>query len=194
MRRPGAVEHNAAQDQIQFPQRLHVPFGHQLALPHDNHVPASCLQQRLVAGIPLTVARNLLPPELGIRRRAVLLAFMTVPEAAVHKYHRPPLPHHDVRSSRQRFHIQPVAVALPPQPPSHHQLRLGVASPDAAHATMPLLPCHPIRHNNVMVLITAIVTAKLMIKLELYFRFLCFSDAISGKCCIFTLRKIMKKS
>ena len=126
--------------------RVQAALGHQLAFPDDNHVPSCGLQLRLVARVALAVADDFLLPELGIGRRAVLLAPVSVPETAVHKNHRPPFAHHDVGPSRQRLDVQSVAESLVPQPSPHHQLRLGVASLDAAHATVPLFRCHPVRH------------------------------------------------
>jgi hypothetical protein len=45
---------------------------------------------------------------------------------------------------------------LTPQPAPHHQFRLGVTSPDAAHAAMPLLRCHLIGHTGAKILISVI--------------------------------------
>ena len=143
---PVAFQHDAAQRQFQVAQGLYTPLGRQLAFPHDDYVPSGSLQQRLVALVALTVTGNLVLPELRIGRWAVTLALMSVPEAAVDKNRRPPLAHHNVGSARQRLDIQPVTETLMPQPTPHHQLRLGVAPPDAAHATMPLLQCHLVCH------------------------------------------------
>ena len=79
------LQHDAAQRQVQLTQRVQAALGRQLAFPDDNHVPSCGLQLRLVARVTLAVADDFLLPELGIGRRAVLLAPVSVPETAFTK-------------------------------------------------------------------------------------------------------------
>lgn len=110
------VQHDVAQHQVQLAQRGRAALGSQLALPHHNHMPASCLQQGLIAGVALAVAVDFVLPELGVGHWAasVALALVPVPETPVHKDGRAPLPQHDVWPPGQTLDIQPVAETLMP--------------------------------------------------------------------------------
>ena len=72
---------------------------------------------------------------------------MSVPEAAVYEDGRMVRPHHDVGFARHALHIEPVAVAMMPQPSPHLQLRLGGLAANVRHALVPLLGCHRVGHR-----------------------------------------------
>ena len=56
-----------------------------------------------------------------------------MPEASVDKDGRMVLAHDDIRFPRHTFHIEPIAVAVSPQPLPHLNLRLGIAAAYVRH-------------------------------------------------------------
>ena len=77
---------------------------------------------------------------------------MTVPKAPVHKNRRPVFPHHDVGLARHRLHVEPVAVAVPPQPLPHLQLGLGAFAVDARHDVVSLCRSEAVGHGHLFLL------------------------------------------
>ena len=58
---------------------------------------------------------------------------VSMPEAPVDENRRAILPHHDVRLPRNRLHVEPIAVAMLPQPLSHLQLWFSAFAMDVRH-------------------------------------------------------------
>ena len=71
-----------------------------------------------------------------------------MPEAAVDEDGRAVRPHNDVRLAWHALHVEPVAVAMAPQPAAHLQLGFRVPAADVRHAAVPLLRCHRVGHGN----------------------------------------------
>ena len=64
---------------------------------------------------------------------------MPVPEAAVDEDAGAVLPHHYVGLARQARVVEPIAVAIGPQPPSHDYLGFGVLCVYGGHVGVALL-------------------------------------------------------
>ena len=112
--------------------------------------------------VSLLVPPYLRHPKLAIRLRnlATLRIFnyqlfilnlwhchmVSVPETPVHKYASPVFPHHDVRFPWQSWMIQPIAIPMPPQPTTHHHLRLRIFAVDGRHVRMALF-CKNLVHT-----------------------------------------------
>ena len=58
---------------------------------------------------------------------------MTVPEAPIYKNGGTILPHHDIRLPWHALHVEPIAIAVLPQPLPHLQLGLGAFAVNARH-------------------------------------------------------------
>ena len=70
-----------------------------------------------------------------------------MPEAPIHKDRRVVFSHHDIRFSRHRLHIEPIAVPMMPQPLSYLQLRLGAFAVDVRHHKVTLFGGEMVGHN-----------------------------------------------
>ena len=53
-----------------------------------------------------------------------------MPEAPIDEDRRAVLPHYDVGLSRNAFHVESIAIPMPPQPLPHFQLGLGAFAVD----------------------------------------------------------------
>ena len=58
---------------------------------------------------------------------------VSVPEAPIHEYARPVLSHNDVWLPWQPWMVQPIAVAMTPQPSAHNHFRLCVLAVNGCH-------------------------------------------------------------
>ena len=58
---------------------------------------------------------------------------VSVPEAPIHEYARPVLSHNDVWLPWQSRVVQPIAVAMTPQPFAHNHFRLCVLAVNGCH-------------------------------------------------------------
>ena len=78
------------------------------AFPNHHHTPAEFLQRGLVQLVASGVAVEFRQPPFAAvrRRRAVLAAFVSVPEAAVNEDSGLMLGEHDVRFARQFLSVQ----------------------------------------------------------------------------------------
>lgn len=56
-----------------------------------------------------------------------------MPKATVHKNGSPILAHHDVSRTGHRTDVEPIAVAMAPEPFADQQLGLGALTADSAH-------------------------------------------------------------
>ncbi len=72
---------------------------------------------------------------------------MSVPEAAVDKNYGFPAGQHDVRRAGKAFDMDTEPEATFMQTASDGKLRAGVFAPDACHALVALLFCHPVCHS-----------------------------------------------
>ena len=72
---------------------------------------------------------------------------MPVPETPVHENRRAVPPHHNIRLARHRFHVEAIAVAVPPQPLPHQEFGFGAFAVDARHHIVALLWSEAVGHN-----------------------------------------------
>ncbi len=55
--------------------------------------------------------------------------------------------HHDVRFSRDAFHVESITIAMMPQPLPHFQFRLGVAAANVRHHEVTLFGSEAVGHS-----------------------------------------------
>ena len=70
-----------------------------------------------------------------------------MPEASIDENRRPITPHDDVGLAWHALHVEPIAVAVPPQPLPHLQLRFGAFAVDARHHIVALLWGEAVGHG-----------------------------------------------
>ena len=119
-------------------QRLFPDGRLQLAFPYREHVPAHAEQFCLVPLVALLVCFDFVGPVFDAAVRDMAVS-MPVPEAAMHKNHKPVFAQHDVRRSRQALDVFPVAVAAGKEIAAHDSFGPGVLAPDFGHHGRPLL-------------------------------------------------------
>ena len=133
-------------------------FGFQLAFPNDDDLPAIFSQQLIVLLISFSVSPNFVDPKLFIglwnpttwplpQPLSSGEGGVTMPETAVDKDGGTVFPHHDVGLPWNTFHVEAVAIAMPPQPLPHLELRLGVATADARHHVVTLFRSEDVHHD-----------------------------------------------
>jgi hypothetical protein len=125
----------------------------QLTFPDGDGVPAHRSQFMLHSCVPLLITPYLCHPKFTIRFR-YLAALRTlnywhchpvsVPEASIYKDAGSVLPHHNIWLPRQPWMIQPITETMPPQPFTHHHLRLCVFAMDSSHVGGTLLFGEPV--------------------------------------------------
>lgn len=116
----------------------------QLALPDGDAVPAHAGELLLLLAVALTVASDLLLPEVGVglwhlEELAVLVA---MPEATVDEDASAVFAQHNVWMSRKTFVVEPVAKAMMPEVFPYHYLRLSIFALDRGHVMMDSLWRH----------------------------------------------------
>lgn len=119
---------------------LLAPVGLQLTFPHRDAVPPHMCQFLLHSLVALLVAHYFGRPEFNIafRHLEIPAAFMSVPEAAVHKDTCTILAQHNVGMSRQPRMIQPVSESSRKQILPDYHLRLCVSRMYGRHIFVPL--------------------------------------------------------
>ncbi len=97
-------------------------------LRYSYGVPVIRLQLLNCNQIPLPIIRNLIHPELSITfgRDVLRTPLMPMPEATIHKNHRPVLLQHQVRTSGKHLAVKTVSVAHMPQLTTHSDFRSRV--------------------------------------------------------------------
>lgn len=110
----------------------------QLALPDGDAVPAHAGELLLLLAVALTVASDLLLPEVGVglwhlEKLAVLMA---MPEATIDKDASAVFPQYEVRVTGEPWVVQAIAEPTVPEEMPHEQFRLGVLRPDGRHISM----------------------------------------------------------
>src|SRR5581483_1770393 len=105
------------------------------ALPNDRDPPAECGQCPSLFQVPLTVALDLVAPEVrvGARKLEIPASLVPMPEAAVHENHRVVLLDDNIGTTWQTSVVQ-----AKPEPSSkkglaHQDFRLRVLPADALH-------------------------------------------------------------
>lgn len=99
-------------DFVRFPPSA----ASQRALPHGGDAPPGFRESRGIACVALAVALQFSVPKITSRCwQYALWAVVTVPEAAVDEHDRSARPQHEVRRSRQRTVVEPVAHPRPMQ-------------------------------------------------------------------------------
>ena len=73
---------------------------------------------------------------------------VSMPEASVDEDGSAVFPHHDVRLPWHALHVEPIAVAVPPQPLPHLQLGLGAFAVDVRHHEVTLFGGEVVGHND----------------------------------------------
>ena len=61
-----------------------------------------------------------------------------MPKASVDEDRRAIFPHHDIGLPWDALHVEPIAIAVRPQPLPHLQFRLGAFAVDVRHHEVPL--------------------------------------------------------
>lgn len=74
---------------------------------------------------------------------------VSMPEAAVDKDGGAVGPQDDVGLARYALDVEPVAIAVTPEPAAHQQLGLGGLAADVRHAAVALFGCHAVGHGGV---------------------------------------------
>lgn len=99
--------------------------------------------------VPVPVAGYLGFPKFSVASRSDVFGaiLMSVPEAAVDKNYGFPAGQHDVRRAGKAFDMDTEPEATFMQTASDGKLRAGVFAPDACHALVALLFCHPVCHS-----------------------------------------------
>ena len=112
----------------------------QFTFPNGDRVPAHSDKFMLNLQIPFLVPLYFVDPKLciGFRYGTITTAFMPMPKATIHKDARSVFTHYDVRLARQPWMVEPIVEPVPPQPTTHHHLRLRVFRPDSRHILMAL--------------------------------------------------------
>jgi len=103
--------------------------------PDRGDTPAVGAKKSDIPCITLDVFCELAVPEFDVRRwiGRRWTPFVTMPEAALNKHHRPELREDQVRSAWQPSHVQSEPETSGVQRGPNPTLRLGVTSPDARH-------------------------------------------------------------
>jgi hypothetical protein len=104
------------------------------ALPYNERTPTLCGQGLQIFRISFAVAQELWFPILDIGLWNVgVFATMSVPEAAMNKYHFSPGRENEVRRFGEIGAVKPVAVSQLMDQPSYRNLRLHALAADRAH-------------------------------------------------------------
>lgn len=95
-----------------------------LALPYRNTVPSHSCQSPLNFLVTLSVAFNLVLPEVGMGlRQAKRTTVVAMPKAPVHKDACAIPPQHDIGVTWQPSMINPIAKSMLPKVMAHHNFR-----------------------------------------------------------------------
>lgn len=104
------------------------------ALPNRQHTPAASIEFIPGLLIPLPCASDLLPPEVGSRRRPLeQMAVVAVPEAAIHENNGIESREHQIGPSRKVRSVEPIAKAHRVKPTPYHHLRPRVLPANTRH-------------------------------------------------------------
>ena len=90
--------------------------------------------------VALLVAADFLLPEVGVGlgHLETVAVVVSVPKAAVDKYHRVVLAKHDVRMSGKPWVVEPEPVTSSEEKSSDGQFRFGVLAAYSRHVVVPL--------------------------------------------------------
>ena len=123
--------------------------GLQRTLPNGGHEPTHIPQSCPISGIPGRIAVQLPVPKLPVRRRTLRLrTAMLVPEATMNKYGQPVSGKHQIRGTRQRRNMQPIAESCRPHPAPNIDLRASIPASNPGHHAGPFLWRQGIGHNQ----------------------------------------------
>ena len=119
-----------------------------MTFPDGDDFPAEVFEFSLILPVIGNVALKFFVPEgfVGFGRSGVFAAFVSVPEAAVDKDHRPVFRQDDVRLAREAVDILPEAVACAVQHRADKHLGLRVLSFDLRHVPTAPLFCQMVGH------------------------------------------------
>lgn len=131
-------------------ERLVTLILFQLALPDGDAVPAHAGELLLLLAVALTVASDLLLPEVGVglwylKKLAVLVA---MPEAAVDEDASAVLPQYEVRMTGEPWVVQAIAEPTAPEIMSHQQLWFSVLRPDGRHVLVAIIMAQDIHISS----------------------------------------------
>ena len=120
-----------------------------LTLPDGYHPPTHVTKAVGINSVTVAVALNLVAPKLqiGVWQSEVAAIAVAMPKTAIYVYNRVIAVKHNVGRAWQTPHVQAIAVAMSPQPPAHNHFWLGVGTAYVAHAIVPLLWSHLVRHG-----------------------------------------------
>lgn len=107
----------------------------QSAFPDDGHTPAKSLEHLHMSPVAIDIALEFLSPKLlvGSGGGGVATTFVSMPEAAVDKHHRPVLREHKVRGAGQLFDMKSISESSGKQKGAKRLFRPGVLSANARH-------------------------------------------------------------
>lgn len=105
------------------------------AFPDDGHTPAKSLEHFRMAPVAIDISLEFLPPELlvGSGRGCVATAFVSMPEAAVDKHHRPMFREHKVGGARQLSDMKSIPESFGEKKGAKSPFRPSVFSSNARH-------------------------------------------------------------
>jgi len=105
------------------------------AFPDDSHAPVKSAEHLRMAPVAIDIPLEFLPPEILIVNGSgcIAAAFVSVPEAAVDKHHRPVLREHKIGGTWQLPHMKSIAKPSGEKKGAKHPFWPGVFSANARH-------------------------------------------------------------
>lgn len=112
----------------------------QRTLPNDRHAPAKGVKSLCMAFVATDIFLKFLFPEqlIGPRSSCIATTLVPMPEAAMDKYHSLVLRKHQVRRTRQRFHVKSISKPSREKISTKYSLRQSVLSSNGRHHTTAL--------------------------------------------------------